>query len=159
MPTAITPIATYTTVGAVNTVVFSSIPGTYRDLMIVVRGTLTTANSVIGIRSGTTNIWRQSVSSQGGGSSPLPSTAVEATVYGQLVVSPTIFAFEAHIYDYAQTNKFKPITIYDAGSTSQATVTVGFWESTAAIAQVTVISKGGSTIAAGTKIDVYGVSS
>lgn len=157
MATAITPISTYVTTGAVNTVVFSSIPGTYRDLMLVIRGSLTSATSIISFKSGTTTIWRTSLTALGAGSTPSPSTGASQQYYSQTSSTPTDFALEAHIYDYAQTNKSKPMNMYDMGGTSYSSVSIGYWDSTSAITSLTIMSYGGSTLAAGTKIDIYGV--
>jgi len=157
MPSAIIPIATYTTVGAVNTVVFSSIPGTYRDLMVVVRGSMTTANSSIAIRSGSMNFWRQGVVAMFGGSTPSGVTNVNQQLYSQTSVSPAEFALEAHLYDYAQTNKFKAVTMQDMGGTTYSAITTGWGSDTAAITAVTLQTYGGSTIAAGTNFSLYGV--
>lgn len=157
MPSAIIPIATFTTVSAVNTVVFSSIPGTYRDLMLVVRGSLSSSGSIISIRSGSTNIVKHSVISMLGVSTPSTHKNEAPQMYSQVTVSPVEFALETHIYDYAQTNKNKAITSQDMGGTSYAALTVGFWDSTTAMTSLTVLSYGGSTLAAGTNISLYGV--
>lgn len=158
MPTAITPIATYTTTGAVNTVVFSSIPGTYRDLMLVVRGSMTSATSIISFKSSTTTGWRASISAWGGGTTPQVSTASANQVYSQTSVTPTDFAMEVHIYDYAQTDKKKPITMQDMGGTTYSSIVTGYLDTTSAITTLTVMTYGGSTLAAGVNIGLYGVS-
>lgn len=157
MPSAIIPIATYTTVGAVNTVVFSSIPGTYRDLMVVVRGSMTSSGSSIAIRSGSMNFWRQGVVAVFGGSTPIGVTNLNQQLYSQTSVSPVTFALEAHLYDYAQTNKFKAVTMQDMGATNYAALTTGWGDTTSAITAVTLQTYGGSTIAAGTIFSLYGV--
>jgi hypothetical protein len=157
MPSAIIPIATYTTVGTVNTVVFSAIPGTYRDLVVVVRGSMTSSGSSIAIRSGSMSFWRQGVVAVFGGTSPTGVTNLNAQLYSQTSVSPTAFGLEAHLFDYAQTNKFKAVTMQDMGGTTYAAMTTGWGDTTSAITAVTLQSYGGSTIAAGTNFSLYGV--
>lgn len=157
MPSAIIPIATYTTVGAVNTVVFSAIPGTYRDLMVVIRGTMTVANSSIAIRSGSMTFWRQGVVAVFAGTTPTGVTNANQQLYSQTSASTNGFGLEAHLFDYAQTNKFKAVTMQDMGNTNYAAITTGWGDTTSAITAVTLQTYGGSTIASGTSFSLYGV--
>jgi len=157
MPSAIIPIATYTTVGTVNTVVFSSIPATYRDLMVVVRGSMTSSGSVIAIRSGSMSFWRQGVVALLSGTTPTGVTNVNQQLYSQTTVSVLTYGLEAHLFDYAQTNKFKAVTMQDMGPANYAAMTTGWGDTTSAITAVTLQTYGGSTIAAGTIFSLYGV--
>lgn len=158
MATAITPIATYTVASALNTVVFSSIPGTYQDLMLTVRGPITTSGSLISFKSGATTTWRTWISSYGAGSTLITGTGTSNQFYSQTGSSPTDVAMEVHIFDYAQTNKVKPVTMQDSGGTNNASMTIGFIDTTSAISSLTVLTYGGSTLAAGMTINLYGVS-
>jgi hypothetical protein len=156
MPSAIIPIATYTTVGTVNTVVFSSIPGTYRDLMVVVKGTIG-GGSIVAIRSGSMTFWRVSMVSQFTGSTIVGYTNANQQLYSQTGSAPSDVALEAHLFDYAQTNKFKTVTMQDTGGASYAAMTTGYGDTTSAITAVTLQTYGGATISAGTIFSLYGV--
>jgi hypothetical protein len=159
MPSAITPIATYTTAASVNSVTFSSITSAYRDLMIVIRGSAVSASSVVGISSGGTNFFATRIYAWSSGSSAGNAADAGTHLHGQVVTTPTEFSQEVHIYDYAQTNKFKPYQMTQLDGTNAVTIASGYWAGTGAISSITISMYGGSPqIATGTQISLYGVS-
>lgn len=104
------------------------------------------------------SFWRQGIVAVFSGSTPTGVTNLNQQLYSQTSVAPTGFGLEAHLFDYAQTNKFKAVTMQDMGNTNYAALTTGWGDTTSAITAVTLQTYGGSTIAAGTSFSLYGVS-
>jgi hypothetical protein len=159
MPSAITPIATITTTTAVNTIVFSSISQAYRDLLIVVRGSVTSpSTNYLGI-SLPAGLWHRtqllnSSSIQGSGTNT-------ANLYGQGTNSFGNQVYELTVYDYSTTDKFKSFTMMDGTNQSSTaapfSLQVGSHDRTNALTSFTV-SAAGTTLVAGMTVSVYGVS-
>jgi hypothetical protein len=158
MPSAITPIASITTTTAVNSIVFSSINQTYRDLLVVVRGNMTSGGWNMGI-SLPSGLWHRTyLQTFGGGSTPTGSGTNTSLLHSQF--SSGNLSYEVIIYDYAQTDKFKSFTMMDGsnnGGAAGMTLHVGSHNVTSALTQLTV-SAPGTTLVAGFSVSIYGVS-
>ena len=153
-----TQLATGTLSGA--SVTISSISGSYRNLMLIVRNQYTTGGDVLWIRlnSGSgTNYFYSNIRS----SSATTSVNADQTQWGlQTTASTTDTKSSAtlFIYDYADANAYKNATWSTAsfGAAMQATFGGGSWTgSTAAITSIQMLTSGGNW--AGGTYTLYGV--
>jgi hypothetical protein len=169
MPTpTYTPLANVTLGTAAASVTFSSIPATYRDLIVVVAPIMTTNDVGFNIRfnsdtganysyvlarglANVTPVQSQSYSSQ---------TEIFGAGFslGQGTSSPTTVLL--NVMDYSATDKHKTIlnrfgTRRDNGD-SEVGMLAGRWSNTAAISTILLVT-GSSTFAANTTVSLYGV--
>ena len=161
MPRTYEPIASQTLSSAVADVTFTSIPGTYTDLVLVTN---------IGTTSGTGNIQLQVNSDTGsnysttwllGSGSAASSSRVSNDTQGVYIGEfsatanlgqPSI----VQIMSYANTNVNKTVLSSSCVASSWVTRQVGLWRSTAAITSVSVRA-GGFTFQQGGTFSLYGV--
>ena len=161
MPAALTPLANLTLSSAQSSVTFSSIVGTYRDLILVITAQCNTASSELTYLrfNGDTGNNYPSVYMYGTGSSPASSqstisvvninnTYFDQTNRGQMVYQ---------IFDYAQTDKQKSVLGRADGASLSTNAGFARWANTAAITTILVMS-GFSGFAAGSTFALYGVS-
>lgn len=142
-------------------VTFSSIPATYRDLVLVVTGT-TNQNNNSGIRfNSDTGSNYFGVVAEADGTSISTSAYNGAFIYGGynynnvgLTQSVTIY----QIFDYAQTNKHKSVLMRTNKADSSVSMVAGRWANTAAINTI-LIHPGALQWNAGTTFYLYGIAS
>jgi hypothetical protein len=152
MPTpTYTPLATVTLGSSASSVTFSSIPATYRDLILVIRGSL---NAGVGsIRfNGDSGANYTRVGMYGDGSSAVSYSGTSAEVFNNPITSIM------QIFDYSATDKHKTYLDRDAVPSFAAIAMAGRWANTAAITTVAVIGTGG-TFDSGTTFNLYGIAS
>lgn len=155
-----------TTVGAggASSIVFSSIPGTYTDLMLVVNARSASTDSVGFVRFNglTTNLSCRFFQSDN--SSSLSSTDA-SNIYFTLTRSDSdanIFCnTRIHIPNYAgSTNKTVSVdgaySIISSG-VSRVHMIAGLWASTAAITQITLVTSSGSNFVQNSVVSLYGI--
>jgi hypothetical protein len=163
MPLTYEPIATTTLVSTSTSILFSSIPNTYTDLRVVVRG-IPTAGENPRIRynasggpygyvrltgNGTTitsffEINRNSLGLANDGATP--STTLP------LFSSIDVFSYAGNKYKTAQIS-----TSQDANGSGLVERRVGVWENTAAITSVTLFFLSGGSWNIGTTATIYGI--
>jgi hypothetical protein len=164
MPTTTyTPLANITLGSAASSIVFGSIPATYRDLVIVFVGAgSTTLQGRLRLNgdSGSTNYTYQSLSASGssvtansnsGTNSAFVSLVVQATVTTTLPLQMNI-----NIMDYSATDKHKTIISRADGGRNGTEAFANRWASTAAVTSVTILTSTGNW-AAGTTAALYGI--
>ena len=161
MPSAITPIATITTTTAVNSIVFSSISQAYRDLRIVLRGSMTTGGYTAGVTL-PAGLWHRTYAlARFTSGDPEVSGTNSAQLQGNYSSSVGPELTEITVFDYAQTDKFKSFTmiyVLDAGSSVPTmSISIGSHDRTTALTSLTV-SAPGTTLVAGYSVSIYGVS-
>lgn len=160
MPSAITPIATITTTTAVNSIVFSSISQAYRDLRIVLRGSMTSGGLTAGVTL-PAGLWHRTYAQARLTGDPEVSGTNSAQLQGNYSSSNGPELTEITVFDYAQTDKFKSFTmiyVLDAGSSVPTmSISVGSHDRTTALTSLTV-SAPGTTLVAGYSVSIYGVS-
>ena len=134
------PLATYTVTGSSDTeVVFSSIPSSYRDLVLVVNGTQTanTANGGWMRLNGDSSNSYSRVRMRGSGSATssdiLSGTEMEAMVFFDAVTTHII-----QIMDYSTTNKHKIVLGRTTGIDFGPVSIAGRWANTAAVTSITL---------------------
>jgi hypothetical protein len=159
MPTATyTPLATVTLGSAAASVTFSSIPATYRDLILVITAQRTGTPVNVGMRfNGDSGSNYTSVYMTGTGSSAATGIVSSTNFQLDLYPYPPSSGFNNYIVqmmDYSATDKHKPILVRvnDAGNATEASA--GRWASTAAVNSLALTLSNFNT---GSTFNLYGV--
>ena len=164
MPTATyTPIATQTLGSAAASITFSSIPGTYTDLRLVLTCTTSSAGSVVYVKfnadSTTTNYSFVNLYGQGSSTGATAGVNSLIAINAFLGTSTSISQmYSADIFSYAgSTNKCVIGTCAeDQNGSGDVTITQGLWRSTAAITSV-VLSLSAGNFSTGTIATLWGI--
>lgn len=163
MPTpTYVPLATVTLASAVSGVTFSSIPATYRDLVIVA-SSLTSTDTIGRIKlnpaSSQTYLY---CAIRGNGSS---ASGVASAGLGQGVLSSTATAgttkrlqLNIQIFDYATTNKDKTILSRGNEASTGTDGVLSRWDNTEAVTSVQINAETGNWSIGG-RFDLYGIAS
>ena len=163
MPTpTYTALANITLGTAASSVTFSSIPATYRDLVVVFNGTLT-SNSGITVRNNgdSGSNYPMVIMRNDGASGTFSGTDTGNGYYAtwNAATSGTRIAFILQLMDYSATDKHKTAlwrNQYDAfGATSRVEAFAGRWANTAAVTSVAVVA----ALASGSTFALYGIAS
>lgn len=159
MPTnTYTPLATISLTGTDSEIVFSNIPNTYRDLIIIASGQSTAANANILARfnsdSGSNYSW---VYMGGDGSSTFSgSSSGTSGDWGNFPNAQSVSVFQ--IMDYSATDKHKTTLVRSNTASTYAIAYAERWASTTAITSISLtISGSGNSFASGTILSLYGV--
>jgi hypothetical protein len=161
MPTpTYTALATRTLTGTAASVTFSSIPATYRDLVVVYRGT--SANTGIGSftmrfnSDAATNYSYMLMDANAAGVTS-PTNSFTSAVAG-LTISSSQNISIAHIMDYSATDKHKTVIARgNAMGDSFVRVVASRWANTAAITSILCRTDQGSNFNSGATFSLYGI--
>jgi hypothetical protein len=171
MPTTYTPIATATVSGSsTNSVVFSSIPQTYTDLIVV--GSSRSAQAVtqpqiFAFENSDFSTSRDSTTLYGNGTSAVSTRSTgSAQAAGWIVgASATSGIFATTImqwFNYANTTTYKTSitrSSADLGSGGITTVNVKLWPVTTAVSSIYLANDANNNWVAGSTFTLYGVKS
>ena len=152
-----TPIATNTLSSTASSVTFSSIPGTYKDLVVIVAGTMTTGstnnvNFQFNGDTGSNYSWTRMLSSTTALSSARGTSDLEIDI--GILSSTSQSATIAHIQNYSNSTTYK--TAIGRGNTSEyVQESVGAWRNTAAITSVKIQTA--AIFSVGTIFTLYGI--
>jgi hypothetical protein len=155
MPAALTPIAWQSLGSTAATVTFSSIPGTYRDLRLVINGQATASSNMLVSFNGDTLsnnyfwVWMM------GNGSIATSTSSNDRVFGNSQNAAGVMIYD--FFDYSATDKHKTNLGRTSFSGIETIAVAERWASTAAITSI-ALTANGTTWAAGTTFGLYGVS-
>lgn len=163
MPVSITALANLTLGSNATSMTFSSIVGTYRDLLLVCNFTNATADGdyvAVKINSDTGSNYN-SVTLLGDGNTASSANYSSSTL-GWLTVGGGFDLARGQLhtifFDYAQTDKHKNY-ITRNGTASKGTEAVAArWASTSAITSLNIYSVNGWSFATGSTFALYGVS-
>jgi hypothetical protein len=158
MPTpTYTALATVTLGTAAASVTFSSIPATYRDLILVFRGTLTTAtlNEVELRINGDTGSNYTRLVAFGDGSSTGSITDVFNSYRFSYGNNTHPFTSILQLMDYSATDKHKTIITRDGQANRAIVMGAARWANTAALTSLSVFCA--QNFAAGTTLNLYGI--
>jgi hypothetical protein len=159
MPTpTYTALATVTLASASASITFGNIPATYKDLILVFRGTLGSAtNAQTEIRiNGDTGSNYSRVIAFGTSVSTFTSSADVFTSYRSAFGNNTNpFTNIVQFMDYSSTNKHKTILDRDSQANRVVAMTAARWINTAAITSLLFYSS--SNLAAGSTLSLYGI--
>ena len=155
-----TPIATYTASGSVASYTFSSIPGTYTDLIVVIMANnpSSASNFELTFNGDTaTNYSRTQLA--GNGSSAGSSRESSYSSYRFLSTQTNSAIFSQSIFqimNYSNSTTYK--TLLDRGgegASASAYAQVGLWRSTSAITSLRLLT--GNNLGAGSTFTLYGI--
>ena len=162
MTTTYIALATTTLSSATSTVTFSSIPATYRDLIIVVGNAQSASGNpgLVARFNGDTNSNYSYVRMTGNGSttgsaSATDTFAVLAAAFG--LSTSQIATTITQIMDYSATDKHKTYLSRSSRADAGVEAGAGRWANTNAITSVAVFLGGSLNFAAGTTFSLYGV--
>ena len=156
-----TPIATTTLGSAQATATFSSISGSYTDLVIVAQ--LTTAaptNMRIRFNGDTgTNYSDTILTGNGSTATSLKETGNTAALldWNAYPTSTTIATLIINIMNYANTTTYKTFINRANNASGGTEANVGLWRSTSAINEIQVRTSSGGNIAIGSTFTLYGI--
>ena len=148
-----------TTIGASTaTVTFSSIPATYRDLVVVISGTATgnAPSSKVTFNSDNGNNYNE-VAMYGLGSSAASFSTPNIAFNQGLFLQTTQGQYILQILDYAQTNKHKTLLSRTDTASYAVFAMAGRYASTNAINTIKLELNGGPSFAAGCTFSLYGI--
>lgn len=163
-----TPIATTTFGSAATSYTFSSIPGTYTDLVLIANYGVAAGGSgdALSLRfNSDTGSNYSGTTLYGNGSSAASQRFSNQTVINlQRSIGPTASSIESNaivnIQNYANTTTYK--TTISRANTPTGTypgteTTVNLWRSTAAITSITVLYLYGASFVTNTTLTLYGI--
>jgi hypothetical protein len=158
MPTpTYTPLATVTLGSSAASVTFSSIPATYRDLIVVLNVGGTSTAQVRVQYNGDTGSNYSAVRMTGDGSTTSSGSATEASMRLSASLSTAVQTALIHqIMDYSATDKHKSVLNRHSSAATHVEATAGRWASTSALTSISFILSTGSYIS-GSRFDLYGV--
>ena len=140
-------------------VTFSSIPGTYKDLVLEIIGNATSAGNLYWQFNGDTATNYSSTNVRGDGTAA-GSTRISTTANGYIDLSGAYTALgirTVSLFSYANTNVNKTWLSRTSIAGGIAEALVGLWRSTAAVTSFTVQSNVGN-LASGSTFRLWGVS-
>jgi hypothetical protein len=160
MPATYEPIATTTLGSAAASYTFSSISGSYTDLLVVVVGNSTAAADLFMQVNGDTGSNYSTTQLSGTGSSALSQRSSNRTNFNvnfNAYMSTTVAAnYVIQIQNYSNATTYKTMLARSNNANQGVDATVGLWRSTSAITSVTLLNNG-STFAAGSTFTLYGI--
>ena len=151
------PLANITLGSSASSVTFSSIPATYRDLVLVVEGPANSGDFHLARFNGDSSSNYPAVIGQGTGSVATSVAGTNTGAYlGDTSGSSRFFSYTS-IMDYSATDKHKTVlnrTHYSA----VVTMTAARWANTAAITSVALVLNNGASFSSATNFALYGIS-
>jgi hypothetical protein len=163
-----TPLATITLGSSASSVTFSSIPATYRDLVVVTAlrtnrsGQNTDAINMRFNADSGSNYPRVGMfgSSGGAGSFAETSSAIILTATAATSTANTFTPSNAQIMDYSATDKHKTVLLRNAQNLTDVVLAqANRWANTAAITSLTFTSANSANFEVGSRFDLYGIAS
>ena len=159
-----TPIQTYTLSTATRPIVFSSIPQTYTDLVIVCNPILSGSTNYnfqfyFNADNASTNYSITGLVGDGSSASSYAVTNYAVGLGSAAVTARTTYGsqFNINIMSYANTTTYKTVITRANNAAAGSDANVNVWRSASAINTVTLQSDGGQTFAAGSTFTLYGI--
>ena len=159
MPTpTYTALANITLGSSASSVSFSSIPASFRDLVLVVAGT-NTASGHLNIRyNGDTGSNYSRVVMEANAPNGARSFSATESALFVFVMTTTQGNLVHQVMDYSATDKHKTSLSRENRSSDQVSATAGRWANTAAITSMTA-TVDANQMATGTTLSLYGIAS
>jgi hypothetical protein len=155
-----TPIATTTLGSSTNSFTFSSIAGTYTDLVVVQSGTTTNGTGIrlrfngdTGANYSNTILFGTGATAGSVRDSSITSMRMTYEASGQTTDAGVRIA---NIQNYSNSTTYKTVLIRSSRASSGVDAIVGLWRNTAAITSVTVFGSD-FDLASGTTLTLYGI--
>lgn len=150
-------LANVTLGSAASSVTFSSITGSYRDLVVVISGTSSVYQSVLvnfNNDATTTNYYFVSMLGNGSATASYSGNTIE---YGTFATTQS--DMQLQIMDYSATDKHKTSLTRSNMANNGTLAYATRWANTAAITSVKLYIFGGNTWQTGTSLALYGIAS
>jgi hypothetical protein len=157
-----TPIATQTLGSAAASVTFSSISGSYTDLVIIVNGSVTTGNPSVWMRLNSDSGSNYSkVRFSGNGTSAASQLNSNQTKVDVASASGITTTYESivitQIMNYSNTTTYKTILTRANVASVGTEANVNMWRNTAAVTAVEILNSSGTTFTTGSTFTLYGI--
>lgn len=151
-------IATQTLGSATATVTFSSIPGTYTDLVLVVNAKGQSTNLYPQYKLNTSSALSRTYMS-GDGTSATSGRSSDNYIVGVNQVYSSGFEFNSicHFMNYANTTTYKTVLVHTSNASRATEALVSTWRSTAAINSIEYYASGNFDV--GSTFSLYGIKS
>lgn len=163
MPSTYEKIATNTVSGtSTTTVTFSSIPSTYTDLVMVVRGGCDNGSLRMQFNSDTgTNYSVTVMAGTGSAANSTRQSNQNAILIAGIYAAATATSNSiTQIQNYSNTTTYKTALSRNNEATGETNASVGMWRNTAAISTVSITAINGTgTWFNGSTINLYGIKS
>ena len=168
MPSTYTPIATQTLGSAAATVTFSSISGSYTDLILVCAArsaTAATSDSFLMSFNGNTTAVYSRIRLLGTGSAASSASRSAATnidfegLAGDTSAANTFMPSIVQVQNYSNTTTNKTCLIRGNDANNYVLATVGLFRSTSAITSVSLATSSAANFMTGSTFTLYGVKS
>ena len=162
MPTpTYTALANITLGSSASSVTFSSIPATYRDLVLVHAGTTSNAsvNTILARLNGDSGSNFFQVAMTGDGSATSSFTFTGTGVSAGLSRSNEVSVNTTTIMDYSATDKHKTALSRHNNSATAVRAAATRWANTAAVTSIVLVMDTGATFSSGTTFALYGIAS
>lgn len=158
MPSTYEKIATASGTGSAGDITFTSIPGTYTDLVLVANiFTTVNANETMRVNGDTGNNY-STTSLYGTGTSALSSRGSNnnaMTFQSEVFSTSTVSALTVfNIMNYANTTTYKTVISRSNQANRATEAQVNLWRNTAAITSITIA---GATFTTDAKFTLYGI--
>jgi hypothetical protein len=157
------PLATITLGSADSSIVFSSIPATYRDLVLVQNSKMTSGTSLYSslTLNGDSGSNYSSINMVGLGSgTPTSGTGAGQPAsypnFGQLESTSEFMLAVLQFFDFSATDKHKSMLFRANLASQNVNAIASRWANTAAITSITITANG-STFAIGSTFSLYGI--
>ena len=156
MATTYTPIATTTLGSAQASITFSSIASTYTDLVLIVNGAASNANTFgvqVNLDTGTTYSTTGII---GDGSTASSNRQTNSTVgyVGALATNGVIIV---NFQNYANTTTYKTWISRGSAASDSTQSRVSLWRNTNAISTIKLLEPSGATFSTGVTATLYGI--
>jgi hypothetical protein len=156
------PIATQTLGSAAASVTFSTIPGTYTDLVLICNAKMA-SNETLMLRYNSDTATNYSDTYLNGNGTAAASARTTNNTKQDLVYTGSgknteFFTVICNILNYTNTTTNKTTLIRSSAANSEATAIVSLWRATpAAITTITLLGNNSSNIASGSTFTLYGI--
>lgn len=157
-----TPIATTTLSSAAADYTFTSIPGTYTDLVLIVNGGTSSSGQSIGMRfngdSGNNYSSTDLVADASGPASGRTTNTNFIRIVGRGIGTDSTLIDNGvtSIQNYSNSTTYKS-TLNRSNVSGGVIVCAALWRSTAAITSITIFGEGPSNLITGTTLTLYGI--
>jgi hypothetical protein len=158
-----TPIATQTLTSAQSSVTFSSISGSYTDLIICTNAGSVTTNAAIKLQVGNGSIDTGSNYSvtyllgNGVGAPGSGRLTNQSGTFGSRLESTLIANGFFYLQNYSNTTTYKTVLSRGNAANEMTVAYVGLWRATSAINIITMTSENASNFIAGSTFTLYGI--
>jgi hypothetical protein len=150
-----TPIATATGTGSSGTITFSSISGSYTDLILIISGTAS-GNSDLRLTFNGATTGFSDTNLYGTGTTAGSQRRSNNSRIQDILFYTTESNAIIQIMNYANTTTYKTVLSRSNVASADVSATVGLWQSTSAITSLTLVA-GTSNFNTGSTFTLYGI--